>query len=180
VSSALIVVDMLNPYDHEDAESLMDSVRGMVGDLAALIESAHGDDLPVIYVNDHHDDWTAGPKEIAERALAGRAPELVAPILPGEDVPFLVKARHSIFFETLLDYRLRDEEITRIVLGGQVTEQCILYSALDGYLRGYEMVVATDAIAHIDEELAQAALRMMEGNMHAELAPGATALEHAA
>ena len=56
---------------------------------------------------------------------------------------------------------------------GQVTEQCILYSALDGYLRGYELVVAPDAVAHIHDDLAQAALEMMERNMHANLRPAA-------
>ena len=50
-----------------------------------------------------------------------------------------------------------------------MTEQCILYSALDAYLRGYEVVVPPDAVAHIDEDLAKAALRMMERNMHADL-----------
>jgi nicotinamidase-related amidase len=55
------------------------------------------------------------------------------------------------------------------VLAGQVTEQCILYTALDAYIRGYEMVVPPDAVAHIDAELSQAALKMMKANMHAEL-----------
>jgi nicotinamidase-related amidase len=59
--------------------------------------------------------------------------------------------------------------VERLVLAGQVTEQCILYTALDAYIRGYDMVVPPDAVAHIDAELAQAALKMMESNMHAEL-----------
>ena len=50
-----------------------------------------------------------------------------------------------------------------------MTEQCILYSALDAYVRHFDVVVATDAVAAIDDELAAAALRMMERNMHAEL-----------
>jgi nicotinamidase-related amidase len=56
------------------------------------------------------------------------------------------------------------------VLAGQVTEQCILYSALDAYVRHFEVVVPTDAVAHIDERLARAAIRMMETNLHAQLA----------
>ena len=57
----------------------------------------------------------------------------------------------------------------RLLLTGQVTEQCILYSALDAYVRHFSVSVVTDAVAHIDPELAQAALRMMETNMRAEL-----------
>jgi nicotinamidase-related amidase len=138
--------------------------------LQAVIAAAREDDLPIIYVNDHHDDWSAGPEQIAERALHGVAPELIKPILPPDGVPFFVKARHSIFYHTLLEYFLRHEDITRLVFAGQVTEQCILYSALDGYLRNFEVVVATDAVACIHHDLADAALQMMETNMHATLA----------
>jgi nicotinamidase-related amidase len=97
-------------------------------------------------------------------------------VLPPEDAPFIVKARHSIFYETLLEYLLRREQINRLVLAGQVTEQCILYSALDGYVRHFEVVIPTDAVAHIDEQLARAALRMMQTNMHAQLATGPEAV----
>jgi nicotinamidase-related amidase len=82
----------------------------------------------------------------------------------------VVKARHSVFYETQLEYLLRQEEIGRLVLTGQVTEQCILYSALDAYVRHFEVVVPRPAVAHIHEDLAGAALRMMKENMRAEVA----------
>jgi nicotinamidase-related amidase len=55
------------------------------------------------------------------------------------------------------------------VLVGQVTEQCILYSALDAYIRHLDVVVPRDAVAHIFDDLAEASLTMMERNMHAEV-----------
>ena len=168
--TALIVVDMLNPYDHEDAELLVPSVAAAVGQMAALVERA-GEDTLTVYVNDNHDDWEAGREQLVRRALEGRHPELVEPIVPPEGVPFLVKGRHSIFYETAVAHLLRSREIRRIVVCGQVTEQCILYSSLDAYLRGFEVAVPPDAVAHIHEDLAQAALKMMERNMHADLAP---------
>jgi nicotinamidase-related amidase len=176
MASGLIVIDMLNPYQHEDAEPLKDSVREMLENLSALIEAARGEGLRLLYVNDNQGDWTAGPREIARRALAGAAPELVEPVLPPDDAPFIVKARHSIFYQTLLEYLLQREGIDRLVLAGQVTEQCILYSALDGYVRHFEVVVPTDAVAHIDGRLGKAALEMMQSNMHARLAEGPEAV----
>lgn len=101
--------------------------------------------------------------------MNGCDPALVEPILPDERFAFLVKARHSIFFETQLNYMLRHAEIDRVILIGQVTEQCILYSALDAYVRHYSIVVPRDAVAHIHSDLADAALRMMEINMAAEI-----------
>ncbi len=170
MAAGLIVIDMLNPYEHEGAEPLKASVRRMLGDLCALIAGAREEGLRIIYVNDNHGDWTAGPKEIAQHALAGASPDLVEPVVPPEQAPFIVKARHSIFYETLLEYLLRREEINRLVLVGQVTEQCILYSALDAYVRHFEVVIPTAAVAHIDKRLAQAAIRMMQTNLHARLA----------
>jgi len=170
--SALIVVDMLNTYEHEDSDPLMESVRERVPALSELLRDARESDVLTIYVNDNYGDWSAGRPELVEHALGGAAPELVEPILPEPDLPFVVKARHSIFYETQLEYLLRQEDVGKILLTGQVTEQCILYSALDAYVRHFEVSVAVDAVAHIHEDLAQAALRMMELNMQAELVSG--------
>ncbi len=115
------------------------------------------------------------------RALAGAAPELIEPIAPPDDKPFVVKARHSVFYGTQLEYLLRQEGVDRLVLSGQVTEQCILYSALDAYVRHFEVVIPRTAVAHIHEDLAEAALRMMEKNMRAHVADSVKiALEAAA
>jgi nicotinamidase-related amidase len=87
----------------------------------------------------------------------------------------VIKARHSVFYSTPLEYLLATQGIGRVVLTGQVTEQCVLYSALDAYVRNFRVAVVQDAVAHIDEELAQAALRMMERNMRAGIETAAAA-----
>jgi nicotinamidase-related amidase len=169
MSTALIVVDMLNRYEHEDGNQLRESVREIVPGLARLIKNAHQAEVLTVYVNDNHGDWAAGRTQLSQWALEGTDRSVVEPILPSGDVPFLIKARHSVFYETQLEYLLRHEGIERVVLSGQVTEQCILYSALDAYVRHFEVVVARDVVAHIHEDLAEAALRMMERNMRAEV-----------
>jgi nicotinamidase-related amidase len=169
VSCALILIDMLNPYDHEDAEPLMSSVANMLPALQELIERAREAELLTVYVNDNHGDWSAGPKKIVKRALDGAAPSLIEPIEPDEETPFIIKARHSIFYQSLLEYVLRREGVERIILAGQVTEQCVLYSALDAYVRHFEVVVPRIAVAHIRQDLADAALQMMEANMRARI-----------
>lgn len=171
--TALVVVDVLNPYDHEDAELLAASVEATVGPARELVERAGAEGVEVIYVNDNHDDWNASRDELARRALAGRRPDLVEPLLPPERSSFVLKARHSVFYGTPLEQLLHERGIGRIALCGQVTEQCVLYSALDAHVRRFEVAVAADAVAHIDGELAAAALRMMDANMRAEVGPAA-------
>jgi len=44
-------------------------------------------------------------------------------VAPDEHALLVVKVRHSIFFQTPLEYLLQREGVTRLVLCGQVTEQ---------------------------------------------------------
>jgi nicotinamidase-related amidase len=171
--TALVVVDMLNTYEHADAEQLTRSVREVLPNIASLIDRARSQDVEVIYVNDNYGAWNQGRSELVKRASAGPHGDLIEPIVPDDDTAFVVKARHSIFFETPLEYLLRTSEVERIVLVGQVTEQCILYSALDAYIRHFQVVVPPDAVAAIHPELHEAALEMMRINMDAELTPSA-------
>jgi nicotinamidase-related amidase len=174
--TALVVVDMLNPYDFEDAEKLAHSVEQTIEPISALIQRAGKAGVPVIYVNDNYGDWNSSQEELARRAVDGERPDLVEPLLPPDGSKFVLKARHTIFYGTPLDHLLHEEEIEKLVLVGQVTEQCILYSALDAYVRHYGVTVPPDAVAHIHEDLGEAALTMMERNMDADLAPSERAL----
>ncbi|HEX4804361.1 MAG TPA: isochorismatase family cysteine hydrolase [Conexibacter sp.] len=177
-SAALLVVDMLNPYDHEDADALAAHAASVVGPLADLAERARDDDdVDLIYVNDNLGDFAASRHDLVDRALEGRRPELVEPLVPDDDLPFLQKVRHSVFYGTALDHLLRQRELGTVILTGQVTEQCILYSALDAYVRHYEVCVVRDAVAHIDAELGGAALEMMERNMRARIVEASDCLE---
>src|SRR5215213_2227348 len=129
---AVLVIDMLNTYEHEDADVLARNVADIVDPLAKLVSRVRDrDDVDLVYVNDNYGD----------------------------------------FYASSLDYLLRRLETHTLILTGQVTEQCILYSALDAYVRHFSVVVPPDAVAHIDPELSDAALTMMAKNMHAEIVP---------
>lgn len=170
---AVIVIDMINSYDHEDADRLVPSVRSVVPAIRKLIDRAREAEAEIIYVNDNLGPWRSRMDDMMQVASRGRHPDLVEAIAPDDRSLFVVKARHSIFYQTPLEYLLTQDGIDHIVLCGQVTEQCVLYSALDAHIRGIEVTIARDAVAHIDADLAQAALRMMESNMGATLADAA-------
>jgi nicotinamidase-related amidase len=168
-NTALVVVDTLNTYDHEDAEKLTAGVERIVDPMSELIARAIDEHARVIYVNDTYGDWNSSQEELTRRALEGARPDLIEPILPPDEVDFVMKARHTIFYMTPLEYLLWQREIGRLVLVGQVTEQCILYSALDAYVRHSGVTVPSDGVAHIHEPLADAALKMMQRNMNADV-----------
>jgi nicotinamidase-related amidase len=169
---AVLVIDMLNTYRHEDAEVLVRNVEDIVDPLAGIISRARNrDDVDLIYVNDNYGDFTADFDDLVDAALRGERRDLVEPIAPNEGCQRLLKVRHSAFYASSLDYLLGRLDARMLILTGQVTEQCILYTALDAYVRHFSVVVAPDAVAHIDPELRDAALTMMQKNMHAEIVP---------
>ncbi|MEV6260663.1 isochorismatase family cysteine hydrolase [Streptomyces sp. NPDC051784] len=168
-NSALIVIDMINTYDHPDADLLIPSVRAALPHVTRLIAQARSEGVTVIYANDNFGEWRSHHGEIIDKTLAGVNAELVEPILPDGASLFVVKARHSIFYETPLTYLLSQLGVEHVVLCGQVAEQCVLYSALDAHIRHLRVTVPRDAVAHIHEDLANAALRMMERNMGARI-----------
>ncbi len=176
--TAVLVIDMLNSYRHKDAELLMSNVADIIGPLADVIVRAHDRaDVDLIYINDNYGDFTANFGDVIAAALAGERPDLVKPIVPQPGCKLVTKVRHSAFFASALEYLLGRLQTRRLVLTGQVTEQCILYSALDGYVRHYSLVVPPDAVAHINRDLGNAALAMMRQNMSADLTPAASCLE---
>jgi nicotinamidase-related amidase len=169
--TALIVIDMLNSYEHADAEKLVRSVEESLPHMGELVRRAQDEDVTTIYVNDNFGAWNSNRDALVRDVLEGEYAHLVEPLVPREETLFVVKARHSIFYQTPLEYLLGQEEIDRLVLIGQVTEQCVLYSALDAYVRHLEVCVPQDAVAHIHEHLADASIELMELNMDAEICP---------
>src|SRR3712207_8560210 len=106
MGSALVVIDMLNTYEFDDGDRLAESAKSTIPNIRTLLDRAADEDVPIIYVNDNYGDWNSSVDELVQRGLDGRFPDLIEPIRPPEDAKFVIKARHSIFFGTPLEYLL--------------------------------------------------------------------------
>lgn len=82
---AVLVVDMMNRYQHPDAEALISNVGKIIDPLSDLVRRAHESaDVDLIYVNDNFGERTAQFADIVESACNGERPDLVEPIVPTE------------------------------------------------------------------------------------------------
>jgi nicotinamidase-related amidase len=160
--NVLVIVDMITPWDFEGADEV---VTGAADAVAAISRAREGGSMHVVHANDLHGGFHGSREKTFELAMAGRRPELVAPLEPTPDEDFIHKGQHSAFYGTPLAHLLELCEAEVVYVAGQVTEQCVLYTALDAHVRGYQVVVLTDAVLARDEELGTAALRMIEANM---------------
>jgi nicotinamidase-related amidase len=121
--------------------------------------------MHVVHANDLLGGFHGSREKTFELAMAGRRPDSVAPLEPVPDEDFIHKGQHSAFYGTPLAHLLELCEAEVVYLAGQVTEQCVLYTALDAHVRGYQVAVLTDGTLSRDEELGAAALKMIEANM---------------
>jgi nicotinamidase-related amidase len=162
VRDALLLVDVINDFEHEDGERLLESFRARHAGFVAALEQARAGGLTVVYANDTYGDWRGNGPALVERALAGRGGELVEAIAPDEDDCFVVKPRYSAFDHTPLELILRDREVERLLLGGMSTEGCVAQTAIDGRELGFKITVLAKACATIDERVEQVALDYVE------------------
>jgi nicotinamidase-related amidase len=162
VKDALLLVDVVNDFEHEDGEQLLESFRSRHAGFVRALEAARADGLTVVYANDTFGDWRGDAPALVRRALEGRGGELVEAIAPREDECFVVKPRYSAFDHTPLELILREREIERILLGGMSTEGCVAQTAIDARELGFKISVLADACATIDERVEQVALEYVE------------------
>jgi nicotinamidase-related amidase len=79
-----------------------------------------------------------------------------------------LKPKHSAFFSTVLDTLLTYLKARRLILAGFAADQCVLMSAVDAYLRDFEIYVPSDCVASATQADNAAALRYMARVLHAD------------
>ena len=162
MKDALLLVDVVNDFEHEDGEALLSSFRARHEGFVQAVEQARGDEAPVVYANDNFDVWDGVARRLVRAALEGRGGELVEAIAPREGETFVVKPRYSGFDHTPLELILRDLGTERLLLGGMSTEGCVAQTAIAARELGFKVTVLAAACATVDERLERVALEYLE------------------
>lgn len=159
---ALLVIDMLNDFVEKGAPLEVPKARGIVANIKRETNKARRKNIPVIYCCDSH---SKNDREFAiwpPHAVKGtRGAEVVDELKPREGDVIIHKCTHSGFFRTSLDKTLKRLGVRRLILTGVVTNICILYTAVDAYMRGYEVSVPEDCVAALRDDDHRFALRQI-------------------
>ena len=89
--------------------------------------------------------------------------------MPEKDDDFVLKPAHSGFFSSSLDILLKHLEARALVIGGIATNICVLFTANDAYMRGYELYVPRDCVAANTTALTNQALTQMKAVLKAHV-----------
>lgn len=156
----LLVVDVINDFEHDDGDRLLESFRERHGGMEHAIAVAREAGIPLVYVNDDKDRWDSDAPALIRSATDGTAgAEIVGRLAPQPGDRVLLKHRYSAFDHTALDLLLERLEAERVVLVGAATEGCVVQTAIDAREHGLKATILVDACATTDADLEQAALR---------------------
>jgi nicotinamidase-related amidase len=162
VNDALLVVDVLNDFAHDEGDRLRASFTERVHGMRDALDLARGRGVPVVYVNDRLGDWCLDRVGLVERALAGSGGSLIEQIVPRASEPLLLKARYSAFDHTPLDLLLDELQTERLVIVGAATEGCVVQTGIDARELGLKVTIVAGACATADGDREGIALRYAE------------------
>jgi nicotinamidase-related amidase len=82
---ALLLVDVINSFDFEGAEALIERADKVAPTIRALAARAHLEQVPVIYVNDNFGMWQSDIQSLIEQCLSEEKPgrHIVEQLRPG-------------------------------------------------------------------------------------------------
>jgi nicotinamidase-related amidase len=171
--TALLLIDVINDLEFDGGERLLAHAISMADSLAILKRRVKAAGIPAIYANDNFGRWRSDFPKLVQHCLQNdvRGKPIIAKLLPQEDDYFVLKPKHSAFFQTNLDVLLRYLGAETLILTGLAGDNCVLFSANDAYMRDFHIVVPPDCTASEDASENHRALMHMQRVLKAAIIP---------
>jgi len=169
----LLLIDVINPLDFDGGENLLRYALPAARRLAALKQRLAAIGVESVYVNDNFGSWHLSFRELIERLRnSDHCGQPLAEILAPEPCDhFVLKPKHSGFYGTSLQLLLEHLGSRRLIMGGFAGNICVLFTANDAYMRGYEIVVPADCVACETKSDNDTTLRQMQHVLKADTRP---------
>jgi nicotinamidase-related amidase len=171
--TALLLVDVINDMDFPGSDALVRQAEPMARRLAALKARASRAGIPSIYINDNFGKWRSDFRQLVDHCTQDDVPgrEVARILRPGEDDYFVLKPKHSAFFDTTLDTLLEYLETESVIVTGIAGNICVLFSANDAYMRDLTLYVPSDCTVSNTKEENEYALKQMQSVLKADITP---------
>jgi nicotinamidase-related amidase len=169
--TALLLIDVINDLAFDGADPLIAAAEAMAGRLAALKRRAAQAGVPAIYINDNFGQWRSDFRRTVAHCTAKTSPgrRVSLRLRPTARDYFVLKPKHSGFYDTSLDTLLGELGIRRVILTGIAGNICVLFTANDAYMRELKIFAPTDCIvsntARDNENALQQIGTVLKGNL---------------
>jgi nicotinamidase-related amidase len=171
--SALLLIDVINDLNFDGSEALVAQSEPMATRLAILKRRASAAGVPCIYINDNFGQWRSDFRHTVAHCTATTSPgRRVSKLLrPTKNDYFVLKPKHSGFFDTTLDTLLATLRIRRVILTGIAGNICVLFTANDAYMRELKLFVPKDCVVSNTPEDNEYALQQIASVLKGNLTP---------
>jgi len=146
--TALLLIDVINDLAFDGSEALVAQAEPMAARLAVLARRAGAAGVPKIYVNDNFGQWRSDFRSTVAHCTSRSSPgrRVSQRLRPSARDYFVLKPKHSGFFDTTLDSLLGALRIRRVILTGIAGNICVLFTANDAYMRDLKIFAPADCI----------------------------------
>jgi len=170
---ALLMIDVITDFEFEDGDKLLKQTQPMAIRLAKFRKKAKRAGAAVIYVNDNFGKWQEDFKTIVAQFTqpGSKGREVVDLLKPEPDDYYVLKPHRSAFYSTSLMLLLENLNCRKLIITGVTTDICILFSANDAYMRGFELHVPSDCVAAVKDEYSRQGLSFIKRVLKADTRP---------
>jgi nicotinamidase-related amidase len=172
-SVALLIVDMLTDFELALQQVSLKTLSAAAQRISVLKKRATQNGIPCIYVNDNAGRWqSAGHRVIEQNTAAGsRFSSIAEQLIPDHRDYLVLKPKHSAFYATPLDVLLSHLGVSALVITGMVGKQCILFTAMDAFVREYQLYLPMDCIVTSAKAEASALSKLFATTLDADIRP---------
>jgi nicotinamidase-related amidase len=179
--TALLLIDVINDLAFDGSAALVAQAQAMAGPLARLKRRAAIAGVPAIYINDNFGQWRSDFRRTVAHCTSRSSPghRVSRRLRPRASDYFVLKPKHSGFFDTTLDTLLETLGIRRLILTGIAGNICVLFTANDAYMREYKLFAPADCIVSNTAADNDYALRQIKTVLKGKIAPSTRLRFHA-
>jgi len=170
-SVALLLVDVINDANFEEADQFLEHALPAAKRIAALKKACRRNQVPVIYANDNFGVWRSDFATVVVHCLekGSKGREITEILKPSTQDYFVLKPKHSAFYSTSLNVLLQYLGVKKLIISGFAANICVLFTANDAYMLEYKLFVPADCVASNSLDENRVALHQMEKILHADI-----------
>jgi nicotinamidase-related amidase len=171
--TVLAILDLISDFSFDGGAEVARAALPVARRIARLKIRAREAGVAVVYVNDALGRWRSdfpGMVQHCSRA-GGRGRAVVEAIAPGPEDYCILKPKHSGFFATPLDTVLELLGTKRLIVTGVSSNQCVLFTANDAYVRDLELSIPRDCISARTPKDTRLAIEYFKTVLGADVSP---------
>lgn len=166
--TAFIIVDMQKCFCKPSGSLYSERSEHVIPNIKKFLERARAEDLFIVYTKDAHQQ-TPSTKHYDEFARWGKhcvkgtgETKIVSELEPREEEEIIEKRTYDAFYETEMDDRLSTNDIETVLVGGVLTNVCVLHTASSASLHDYRSIVLSDCTDALEDAHKQYALEHVD------------------